>query len=353
VDTPVWVDNGRLLFAEGQRIQEWESGAAVQQIYMSVAQLEGLAIAQHDKSATVRLVTAQNNVPGSRIWMIPLQAAGKRGGPAGLLSSFGNDSSNPDYSKDGRHVVFIRNQGGNSELWMADADGSNARQLTIMNAKTIAVPRWSPDNRHVATFATVTDQPQIYVVDTQGSAEPRQLTHGAPGCILPTWSLDGEYLYYSRRIGTSELRVFRMPAYGDARIEMERLFEGKEARETPDGRILYIKDNQRGLFARSRTGDLANNPDEQLVEDIQGPIAYFVPVTDGVYYTAKDLSDKYVGLRYYNYATKTTLDVAPQSVTGPVNSLAISSDGKNLVFTQNPKGETDLTLIEFTNHLSR
>jgi dipeptidyl aminopeptidase/acylaminoacyl peptidase len=353
VDTPVWADNRRLLFAEGQRIQEWESGAAVQQIYVSVAQLQGLAIAGNDDSGTARLVTAQNIVPETGIRKIPLRAAGEMDGPPVLLSGFLNDSSNPDYSNDGRHVVFIWKQGGNSELWIADADGTNAKPLTTMAAKLIAVPRWSPDNQHVAFYATVTDQPQIYIMDTQDSAEPRQVTHETPGCILPTWSLDGKYLYFSRRIGTAELSVFRVPAFGDTQIEMERLFEGKEARETLDGRILYIKNKQRGLFARSRKGDVANNPDEQLVEDIQGPIAYFVPVTDGVYYTAKDLFDNYIGLRYYKYATKTTLDFSPRSATGPVNSLTISPDSKNLVFTNNPKGEIDLTLIEFANHPSR
>jgi Tol biopolymer transport system component len=196
VDTPVWADNRRLLFAEGQRIQEWESGAAVQQIYVSVAQLQGLAIAGNDDSGTARLVTAQNIVPETGIRKIPLRAAGEMDGPPVLLSGFLNDSSNPDYSNDGKHVVFIWEQGGNSELWIADADGTNAKPLTTMAAKLIAVPRWSPDNQHVAFYATVTDQPQIYIMDTQDSAEPRQVTHETPGCILPTWSLDGKYLYF-------------------------------------------------------------------------------------------------------------------------------------------------------------
>jgi hypothetical protein len=43
----------------------------------------------------------------------------------------------------------------------------------------------------------------------------------------------------------------------------------------PDGRLLYIKDDRPGLFARSLAGDPAANPEERLVEDIQGPIAYF------------------------------------------------------------------------------
>ena len=349
---PVWADNRRLMFVEDQRVLEWESGASAQQIYLSGAQITGLAIAGRDASGTPRLVTAQRNVPGSRIWMIPLRAAGEMGGQPVLLARFGSDSNNPDYSKDGKHAVFVSRRTGNPELWAADSDGSNARQLTKMGVKNLGVPRWSPDNRHVAFFARVTDQPQIYVVDTtQNPAEPRQVTHEVPGCLLPTWSHDGKFLYCSRRI--DEMRLFRVPSDGDAQVEMERWFEGKQATETADGRVLYIKDGRFGLFARSLSGDPLNNPEEQLVKDIEGPIGYFVPVAGGVYYTSQDQFGHIVALRYYDYARKTTSDVASSNVTGSVNSLTISPDGKNLVYTQNPKGEADLTLIEFGNQRSR
>ena len=350
---PVWADNRRLLFVEGQRILEWESGAAAQQIYLSGAQLTGLAIAGRDSSGTARLVTAQRNVPGTRIGMIPLRAPGQMGGPPVLLSRFGSDSNNPDYSKDGKHVVFVSRRDGNPELWTADSDGSNTKQLTKMGVKGLGVPRWSPDNRHVAFFARATVEPQIYIVDsTQNSAAPRQVTHEVPGCNIPTWSRDGQFLYCSRRIG-GEMRLFRVPSDGNAQVEMERWFEGKEARETADGRVLYIKDDRFGLFARSRSGDPLSNPEEQLVKDIKGPIAYFVPVADGVYYTGQDLFGQYVTLRYFDYARKTTLDVAARNVTGSMNSLTISPDGKNLIYTRIPMGETDLTLIEFGNQRSR
>ena len=54
---------------------------------------------------------------------------------------------------------------------------------------------------------------------------------------------------------------------------MERWFEGKSATETSDGRVLYIKNDRPGLFARSLAGDPTANPEERLVEDIRGPIA--------------------------------------------------------------------------------
>ena len=69
------------------------------------------------------------------------------------------------------------------------------------------------------------------------------------------------------------MRLYRVPAESGEKgeSEMERWFEGKSATETSDGRVLYIKDDRPGLFARSLTGDPTANPEERLVEDIKGP----------------------------------------------------------------------------------
>jgi len=128
---------------------------------------------------------------------------------------------------------------------------------------------------------------------------------------------------------------------------MERWFEGKEAKETADGRVVYVKDDRPGLFARSLSGDPMANPDERLVTDIQGPIAYLAPVAEGVYYTAQDPPGIYVALRFFDYARKETVEVEPRAITGPVNSLTVSPDGRSLVYTRSARSETNLALLQF------
>jgi hypothetical protein len=145
------------------------------------------------------------------------------------------------------------------------------------------------------------------------------------------------------------MRLYRVPATsgGTGESEMERWFEGKSATETTDGRVLYIKNDRPGLFARSLAGDPTANAEERLVEDIRGPIGYFAPVTQGVYYTGQDLFGRYVALRFFDYARRRTVDVAPESITGPVNSLTVTPDGGRLVYTQPRRAGIDLALIEF------
>jgi len=223
------------------------------------------------------------------------------------------------------------------------------RQLTMLGLKSLGVPRWSPDSRHVAFFARRNTEPQIFVIDAmQEHAVPGQVTDEEPGCIIPTWSRDANYVYCSRRI-EGEMRLYRVPfgnSAGEA-AKMERWFEGKEANETLDGRVLYIKDDRPGLFARSLAGDPIANPEERLVTDIQGPIGYVAPVAEGVYYTGQDLSGTYVALRFFDYARKQSVQVASSAITGPVNSLAVSPDGRSLVYTRPTRSEINLALLQF------
>ncbi len=355
VASPAWADNHRLIFLSGQQIMEWEAGAAPRQIYLSGSQLMGLAFAGRDAKGTPRLVTAGHAAPNDRIWALPLRGPGLAGGPPVLFSRLGNKSRNPDFSPDGKRLAFASDRTGHPEIWTAGANGDGLRQLTSLELKSAGVPRWSPDGRHVAFFARTDTEPQIYVIDAAGTTAgttndrtlPRQVTNEVPGCNIPTWSRDGKFLYCSRKIA-GETRLYRVPfANGASQTEMQWLFEGKEAKEIPDGRVLYIKNDRPGLFARSLAGDLARNPEETLVNDIQGPLAYFAPVIEGVYYTGQNLFGGHKAIRFYEYARRQTVDVAPESVTGNVGSLAVSPDGLHLLYHQGLKSEVELTLLQF------
>ena len=67
--------------------------------------------------------------------------------PQQLASSTRVESS-PDISPDGLRIAFTSNRSGSNEVWLADADGANPKQLTALGTTTH--PRWSPDGRHLA-----------------------------------------------------------------------------------------------------------------------------------------------------------------------------------------------------------
>ena len=350
VDSPrsvSWADNHRLLFVTQNRIMEWEPGTAPEQVYPSGSRLAGLAIAGRDANGNPRLVTAQRNAQAD-VWKIPLRGPGDAGGPPQPLP-LGNDSGNPDYSPDNKRLVFVSDRTGKQELWTANADGSNLHHLGLGLAH-VGTPRWSPDSQHIAFFGrrNPDSKPQIYVIDVnQEHPVAQQVTKGE-GCIVPTWSRNGKFVYCSRNAGGGEVTLYRVPIENGAAGsgEMEKWFEGKEGWESDDGRILFIKNSRPGLFARSLTGDPKVNLDDRLVTDIQGPTGYLAPVAEGVYYASHD-SLGYTPIRFFDYARKKSMALAPKEITGPVNSLAVSSDGRSLLYTRVGDAEFDLILVSF------
>lgn len=63
----------------------------------------------------------------------------------------GGDQTNPDWSPDGSQLVFARAADDREDLWVVDADGTDAHQLTACEGDCVYLddPDWSPDGRTV------------------------------------------------------------------------------------------------------------------------------------------------------------------------------------------------------------
>lgn len=115
----------------------------------------------------------------------------------------------PALSADGKQLAFVRQDESFSDVWLANADGSNPRPLT--NNKATATPRslnfvkkslwafsptWSPDGSEVA-FLTDNGTDDLGVWATNAArfrlrSVTRQLGIGQGGVLHPAWSLTGD-----------------------------------------------------------------------------------------------------------------------------------------------------------------
>ena len=57
--------------------------------------------------------------------------------------------SQPRFSPDGSQLTFISDESGSDNVWIANADGSGARQVTRLPRAGMLSPAWSADGRSV------------------------------------------------------------------------------------------------------------------------------------------------------------------------------------------------------------
>ena len=85
------------------------------------------------------------------------------GGSATRITNGQSFDMQPRYSPDGKSIVFVSDRNGSENLWIADANGANARALTTGEREDYLSPIWSPDSRTV--IATKGGQLWLYYKD--------------------------------------------------------------------------------------------------------------------------------------------------------------------------------------------
>ncbi len=154
-------------------------------------------------------------------------------------------------SPDGTRIAFHA-PGPNDvfNIWVANSDGSNVRQLTF-DAELAAFPSWSPDGRWLAFEQRRDDSDHIMVVPSDGGTAV-QLTFGDGRDWAWSWAPDSDRIVFaSLRSGQWDLRWVRHSTGEEQRLT---------AFDQPNGYVRYPAWSPAGnlvVFERAETtGDL-------------------------------------------------------------------------------------------------
>jgi TolB protein len=101
------------------------------------------------------------------------------------------------WSPDMRQIVFRKIiECENSEVFLANADGSNLRNLTN-NKFFDGWPAWSPDGKRIAFASNRRSHGyQIFVMDADGG-NPQLVSNTEGRATAPRWSPDGKTIYFT------------------------------------------------------------------------------------------------------------------------------------------------------------
>jgi dipeptidyl aminopeptidase/acylaminoacyl peptidase len=248
------------------------------------------------------------------------------------------------FSPDGEQIAYSINISGQFNIWRQPTEGGYARQVTSFTDEAVRAITWSPDGGTLLFLADHhgNEQYQLHTVAPE-NGWPEQIA-GEPDVqnYLGDWSPDGRWFSYAAndREPTEQDVLIRNVETGEVR----RVLAGEgiyfAAHWSPDGtRMLAVqakKNTDTDIFLIDvESGEVKNLlPHDGDVHHMPGPWA-----ADGTgFYLISDQDREFSGLGFYDLARgEVTWLETPE---WDIEDVALSKDGRTLVWTVNENGYT-------------
>jgi Tol biopolymer transport system component/DNA-binding winged helix-turn-helix (wHTH) protein len=281
----------------------------------------------------------------ANIWKLSLTAQPV----AQMLIASTRSQNNPNVSPDGSKIAFESDRSGSHEVWISDSDGHNLQQITHFGSLT-GTPSWSPDSKLLAFDSRAEGEANVYVYNTAGG-DLRKVTTSTRANSLPSWSRDGRFLFYASGKDIDTPSIWRVPVEGGTATEI--IADGDLPIPSPDGTHLFFRRLGSGSVSIMRIR--LDGSDLQTVKVLpvaDNSVAWW-PSGGGLYILSAPAGTSQI--EYLDVATgkRKLIYTLPKRALEWVGGLAVSSDGKWLLFTRIDEQRADLYLLTGLNSVSR
>jgi len=371
-------------FAQSKRPFTFEDMMALKRVAEPVPSPDGkwVVFAAQD-------VDLEANKKTPHIWIVPLA-----GGDAKKISNDPAGEDRPRFSPDGKRLIYISAKDGNSQIWIADFDAENgtlsgAHRLTAISTEADGAV-WSPDGKNILFVSSVyPDCPDdacnkqrdderakskvqakiftrlfyrhwnsytqfkrshLFIIAAEGGT-PHDITpgdHEVPpfnlgGQDMYAISPDGQEVAYTSNHDEVEVEaastnndIFIVPITGG---EAKKISTSPGSDDTPlyspDGKYIAWRMQKRAGFESDKFNlviyDRKSGEIKNLTENFDLWVGSYVWTKDSktIYFTAEELGQSPI---FGVYVEKPGYPF--ELVAGHNDDLALTSDGKTLLFTR-------------------
>ncbi len=268
------------------------------------------------------------------IWRYAIEQ-GRLGSKTLLISSSGRNHD-PRFSPDGKRIAFISDRSGTFEIWTAEADGSQPKQLTHLNGAWLNSISWSPDGKMIAFDARPHGHAAVYSIPATGG-DMEIIDDEGVEQRMPGWASTGKSIYFNS-VKDGAVAIYLKDLVGGTMVRVSE-HEMYTVAESPDGKELYYSDRSGHLFGANPDGSGAHPLNITAI-----PVKSWAPTPHGLVYSKEGATSGTFQICLFERGKVTFLGTPEGPLVTNDPDVSLSRDGNWLLVAQQDQMRSDVKI---------